>query len=89
MEKLSINEVVWIIRLKKCRGWCVGLGIAFTLIAITSFPFATRNPGAMATSAFAPFREIGSTAWMVLPSAAIAILLFICAFLITLKTKKY
>ncbi len=85
---MKIEEIANIERLRSVQGWCCGIGIAFMFIALGMFPYASRNPGTMAMSAFAPFREVGSMAWMVIPIAIVGVLFLTYAVIVSWKIKK-
>lgn len=89
MGKLSIEEIVNIIRLRAIRVWCCAIGIVFIVFALISSPLPNRNPKVMATSAFAAFSENGDLGWMVLPLFFVGIVLLICALFISWKLKKW
>jgi hypothetical protein len=57
------------------------------LLAFLVFPHATRNPGAMAMSAFSAFVEV---AWMtssIIPMLVLGAIFFICSLVVSWKIK--
>ena len=56
-------------------------------MAILVFPHATRNPGAMAMSAFSAYVEVAWMAWLVIPMLVFGVAFFICGLAITWKIK--
>ncbi len=87
MGKLSIGEVVKIIRLRAVRAWCCGLGAIFITFALIASPLPNRNPKVMATSAFSAFSENGDLVWMVMPLFILGVALLLCALLISWRLK--
>ena len=87
MGKLTINDFAKLQRLYNLRIWCWCLGVVSCLLALLVFPHATRNPGAMAMSAFSAYVEVAWMAWLVLPMLALGVIFFICGLVITWKIK--
>ncbi len=87
MRKLNIDDYANLQRLYNLRIWCWCLGVASCLLALLVFPHATRNPGAMAMSAFSAFVEASWLAWMVIPMVILGAIFFIMGLVITWKIK--
>jgi len=88
MQKLSIEEIVKLERLKNIRLVCWCMGAVSLMLAFSTFPLATRNPGAMATSAFSAFVEAAQLSWMVLPTLILGIVFVICGLVVNWKIKR-
>ena len=56
-------------------------------MALLVFPHATRNPGAMAMSAFSAYVEVAWMAWLVIPMVVLGVIFVICGLVITWKIK--
>ena len=87
MGKLNIDDFAKLQRLYNLRIWCWCLGVVSCLLALLVFPHATRNPGAMAMSAFSAFVEVAWLAWLVIPMLVLGVVFFICGLVITWKIK--
>ncbi len=87
MRKLNIDDFANLQRLYNLRIWCWCLGVASCLLALLVFPHATRNPGAMAMSAFSAFVEASWLAWMVIPMVILGAIFLIMGLVITWKIK--
>ena len=87
MEKLSLEEVVRIVRLRTIRTWCFVLGAAFLIFALINSAPQNSNPKIMANSAFVLFSENGDLAWLVLPLFVIGIVLLLTGLLLYWKLK--
>ena len=87
MSKLNIDDFAKLQRLYNLRIWCWCLGVVSCLLALLVFPHATRNPGAMAMSAFSAFVEVAWMAWLVIPMLVLGVAFFICGLVLTWKIK--
>ena len=87
MSKLKIEDFAKLQRLYNLRIWCWCLGVVSILLALLVFPHASRNPGAMAMSAFSAFVEVAWMAWLVIPMLILGVVFIICGLVITWKIK--
>jgi preprotein translocase subunit SecG len=87
MSKLNIEDFAKLHRLYNLRIWCWCLGVVSFLLALLVFPHATRNPGAMAMSAFSAYVEVAWMAWLVIPMLVLGVIFVICGLVITWKIK--
>ncbi len=87
MSKLNIDDFAELQRLYNLRLWFWCLGVVSFLLALLVFPHATRNPGAMAMSAFHAFVEVAWMAWLVIPMLVLGAIFFICSFVVTWRIK--
>ena len=87
MEKLNINDFARLQKLYNLRIWCLCLGVVSWLLALLVFPHATRNPGAMAMSAFSAFVEVAWMTWLIIPMLVLGAIFFICSLVVSWKIK--
>ncbi len=87
MEKLSIEEVVRIVRLRAIRAWCFSLGPIFLVFSLIASGLPNRNPKVMANSAFAAFSENGDLVWLALPLFVVGLVLTLIGLFLYWKLK--
>ena len=87
MSKLNIDDFAKLQRLYNLRIWSWCLGVVSCLLALLVFPHATRNPGAMAMSAFSAYVEVAWMSWLVIPMLVLGVIFFIFGLVITWKIK--
>jgi hypothetical protein len=87
MEKLNINDFAKLQRLYQIRTWCLCLGVVSWLLALLVFPHATRNPGAMAMSAFSAFAEVAWMTSLIFPMLVLGVIFFIASLVVSWKIK--